>query len=350
MATTVSRAAHSPRPCRTPAGGRATSSSPPSSASRSVSSSGSGTSPRRRRQAALRVRPAAARRPATASGSSRPSSRPLIIRKPGAALFAEIVAAGVSALLGSQWGADTLLSGLRPGLRPPSSSSRFTLYRLWYFPVLALAAVASAAAAWLHDWALYYADVDLTVQICARHRAWPSRPRSSPPAAPCSSHDRCSGPACSTGSRTDRRARGDASPGRPVAVAPATSRSPTRGAARPALTGVASSVPPGQRACSSSGRRGRGKSTLAPGRRRARARATSRRRRWRARSTVDGVDDAVVRRRPPSRRGSGSCSRTREPARHGAGRGRRRVRAGEPGLAVGAHARAACRRPWPTSG
>src|SRR5262245_38968481 len=36
---------------------------------------------------------------------------PLIVRKPGAALFAEMVAAGVSALLGSAWGVDTLLSG-----------------------------------------------------------------------------------------------------------------------------------------------------------------------------------------------------------------------------------------------
>ena len=40
---------------------------------------------------------------------------PLIIRKPGAALFAEMVAAGVSALLGSLWGVDTLLSGFVQG-------------------------------------------------------------------------------------------------------------------------------------------------------------------------------------------------------------------------------------------
>ena len=40
---------------------------------------------------------------------------PLVIRKPGAALFAEMAAAGVSALLGSQWGPDTLLSGFVQG-------------------------------------------------------------------------------------------------------------------------------------------------------------------------------------------------------------------------------------------
>ncbi|MDQ3871262.1 MAG: ECF transporter S component, partial [Chloroflexota bacterium] len=40
---------------------------------------------------------------------------PLIVRKPGAALFAETVAAALSALLGAQWGVDTLLSGLMQG-------------------------------------------------------------------------------------------------------------------------------------------------------------------------------------------------------------------------------------------
>jgi energy-coupling factor transport system substrate-specific component len=40
---------------------------------------------------------------------------PLIVRRPGAALFAEMVAAGVSAILGSQWGVDTLLSGFVQG-------------------------------------------------------------------------------------------------------------------------------------------------------------------------------------------------------------------------------------------
>lgn len=89
---------------------------------------------------------------------------PLIVRKPGAALFAEMVAAGVSAFLGSVWGVDTLLSGFVQGAAAELVFA-FALYRLWTFPVLALAAVASAAAAWIHDWALYYADVDLTVQL-----------------------------------------------------------------------------------------------------------------------------------------------------------------------------------------
>lgn len=89
---------------------------------------------------------------------------PYIVRKPGAAVFAEMVAAGVSALIGSQWGADTLLSGFLQGAAAELVFA-FTLYRVWSFPVLAIAAVASAAAAWLHDWVLYYPEVDLTVQL-----------------------------------------------------------------------------------------------------------------------------------------------------------------------------------------
>ena len=89
---------------------------------------------------------------------------PLIIRKPGAALFTEMVAAGVSALLGSIWGVDTLLSGFVQGAAAELVFA-FTLYRVWTFPVLAVAAVASAAAAWIHDWVLYYADRDIWVQL-----------------------------------------------------------------------------------------------------------------------------------------------------------------------------------------
>jgi energy-coupling factor transport system substrate-specific component len=89
---------------------------------------------------------------------------PLIVRKPGAAVFAEMVAAGVSAILGSQWGVDTVLSGFAQGAAAELVFA-FTLYRLWSWPVLALAAVASAAAAWIHDWALYYADIAVDLQL-----------------------------------------------------------------------------------------------------------------------------------------------------------------------------------------
>ena len=89
---------------------------------------------------------------------------PLIIRKPGAALFAEMVAAGVSAMLGSIWGVDTLLSGFVQGAAAELVFA-FALYRVWSFPILSLAAIASAAAAWIHDWALYYPDTDPGIQF-----------------------------------------------------------------------------------------------------------------------------------------------------------------------------------------
>lgn len=89
---------------------------------------------------------------------------PLIVRKAGAAIFAETVAAGVSAILGSQWGVDALVSGFVQGLGAELVFAVF-LYRVWSFPVLATAAVASAAAAWIHDWILYYAAVSIELQL-----------------------------------------------------------------------------------------------------------------------------------------------------------------------------------------
>ena len=89
---------------------------------------------------------------------------PLIVRKRGAAIFAEMTAAGVSALLGSQWGPDVLLSGFVQGAAAELVFA-MTFYRSYAFPTLVAAAVASAAAAWIHDWALYYAAVDPLVQF-----------------------------------------------------------------------------------------------------------------------------------------------------------------------------------------
>jgi energy-coupling factor transport system substrate-specific component len=88
---------------------------------------------------------------------------PLVVRKPGAAVFAEMVAAGVSALMGSPWGPDVLLSGFVQGAAAELVFA-ITLYRRWSLPVLAVAAIASAAAAWIHDWVLYYPDADLVLQ------------------------------------------------------------------------------------------------------------------------------------------------------------------------------------------
>lgn len=89
---------------------------------------------------------------------------PLIVRRPGAAVFAEMAAAGVSTLFGSPWGPDVLLSGFVQGAAAELVFA-LTLYQRWSLPVVALAALASAAAAWIHDWALWYPDADLALQI-----------------------------------------------------------------------------------------------------------------------------------------------------------------------------------------
>jgi energy-coupling factor transport system substrate-specific component len=89
---------------------------------------------------------------------------PLVVRKPGAALFAEVVAAGLSALLGSQWGVDALVSGVLQGLGAEVVFFA-TGYRRYGIVVLAVAALGSATAAWIHDWVLYYAATDPLIQV-----------------------------------------------------------------------------------------------------------------------------------------------------------------------------------------
>jgi len=88
----------------------------------------------------------------------------LIIRKPGAALFTELVAASVSAILGSQWGLDTVVSGALQGL---GAEIVFLVvgYRRWTIAVALIAAIGTAIAAWIHDTPLYYADIGLGPQL-----------------------------------------------------------------------------------------------------------------------------------------------------------------------------------------
>jgi len=82
----------------------------------------------------------------------------LVIRKPGAALFCELLAAITSALIGSQWGLDAVVSGVVQG---GGAEVVFLLFRYlnWGLPVAVLAGLASAAAAWVHDMAVYYPDL-----------------------------------------------------------------------------------------------------------------------------------------------------------------------------------------------
>lgn len=88
----------------------------------------------------------------------------LVIRRPGAALFTELLAAIVSALLGSLWGLDAILSGFMQGAAAELVFA-FTLYRVWNLPVAVIAALAAAAGAWVHDVVVIYAALTFDAQL-----------------------------------------------------------------------------------------------------------------------------------------------------------------------------------------
>ncbi len=79
----------------------------------------------------------------------------LIIRKPGAALYVSLVAATVSALLGSQWGLLTLESGLVQGLGAELIFLAFR-YSNWRPIVAVLAGAASGLALGINDLVLWF--------------------------------------------------------------------------------------------------------------------------------------------------------------------------------------------------
>lgn len=81
----------------------------------------------------------------------------LVIRKPGAAIYTEIVAATVSALIGSQWGGLlTIEAGLVQGLGAELVFAIF-LYRNWRLPVALLAGAGAGLAMAVNDLVLWYA-------------------------------------------------------------------------------------------------------------------------------------------------------------------------------------------------
>ncbi|HEV7188919.1 MAG TPA: ECF transporter S component [Blastococcus sp.] len=103
---------------------------------------------------------------------------PLIVRKPGAALFAETIASIVSALLGAQWGVQVVLYGLIQGLAGELGFAVFRYRRFGWLQALVAAVLAGAAAAvldlvyyypeWTAGWKLTYVVVVVasTVVVC----------------------------------------------------------------------------------------------------------------------------------------------------------------------------------------
>ncbi|AHI19120.1 MAG: ECF transporter S component [Corynebacterium casei] len=72
----------------------------------------------------------------------------LVIRKPGAAIYVETLAATVSAVFGSQWGPETLYSGLAQGLGVEIVFAIF-LYRRFSLTVAALGGIGAAIGAFV---------------------------------------------------------------------------------------------------------------------------------------------------------------------------------------------------------
>ena len=94
----------------------------------------------------------------------------LIVRRPGAAFFGGFVAAAVSVVLGSVYGADALVSGLVQGAGAELGFA-LGLYRRWNLPFAILSGALAGLAATIHDVPIYYvgagADVWLVYGIAS---------------------------------------------------------------------------------------------------------------------------------------------------------------------------------------
>lgn len=80
---------------------------------------------------------------------------PLVIRRPGAALFGETMAAAVSLLLGSPYGLGAIAYGMVQGAAAELAFA-FGLYRSWSLPVAAVAGAAAGFGGAVLDLAFYY--------------------------------------------------------------------------------------------------------------------------------------------------------------------------------------------------
>lgn len=88
----------------------------------------------------------------------------LVVRRPGAALLAEFLAASVSGLIGTQWGATVLLSGLLQGLGVEFALALF-MFRLFNVYVAALGGALAAAFETLYEWDAYWAGMDTSWKL-----------------------------------------------------------------------------------------------------------------------------------------------------------------------------------------
>ncbi|EWT00762.1 ABC transporter permease [Intrasporangium oryzae NRRL B-24470] len=81
----------------------------------------------------------------------------LIIRRPGAAVFTEVLAAVVSALIGTQWGWTTLVSGLVQGLGVELGFALFG-YAVYRWAPLLIGGFLGGAFEAVYEWYSYWTD------------------------------------------------------------------------------------------------------------------------------------------------------------------------------------------------
>lgn len=88
----------------------------------------------------------------------------LVIRRPGAALLCEVIAALVSMLPGTRWGASTLISGILQGL---GAEIAFLLlgYAVFGLGAAVLAGALSAPLEALYEWSTYWTDWGMDYKV-----------------------------------------------------------------------------------------------------------------------------------------------------------------------------------------
>ena len=88
----------------------------------------------------------------------------LVVRRPGAALFAELLAAAVEALVGNEWGWSTLISGGLQGLGVELALALFA-FRRFGWPVAALGGVLAALLEFGYEWHAYWQGTPLGFKL-----------------------------------------------------------------------------------------------------------------------------------------------------------------------------------------
>lgn len=82
----------------------------------------------------------------------------LVVRRPGAALLAELIAATLEMMLGGQWGWGTVISGLIQG-GGVELAFLLAAYRRWTLPLAMLGGVFAAAGEWVYERFAYYPEM-----------------------------------------------------------------------------------------------------------------------------------------------------------------------------------------------